>query len=68
LWMARIHAELGQVVATIAILDYLLSTPHGTDVSAAQLARDPDWDVLRDNPKFLALLKKYENIHEAPSA
>jgi len=68
LWMARIHAELGQVDATIAILDYLLSTPHGTDVSAAQLARDPDWDVLRDNPKFRALLKKYENIHETPPA
>ncbi|MGH8321654.1 MAG: tetratricopeptide repeat protein, partial [Gammaproteobacteria bacterium] len=66
LWMAHIHAELGQADAAIAILDHLLSTPHGILVSAAQLAHDPDWDVLRDNSRFQALLKKYANNNQIP--
>ena len=39
-------------------LDYLLSIP--SLISAADLRFNPQWDPLRDDPRFQALLEKYE--------
>lgn len=59
LQMGRIHAELGQIDEAVAILDELLASPHGRVVSAASLAHDPDWDAIRKDPKFVAMLQRH---------
>ena len=42
----------------IADFDELLSIP--CDLSVGLLRLDPVWDPLRNNPRFQALLEKYE--------
>ena len=56
--LARIYAMVGNQEAAIQQLDYLLS--HPSLISATLLKLDPRWDPLRKNPKFEALLAKYE--------
>ena len=50
---------VGENDRAIGRLDYLLSIP--CDLSTPILAIDPIWEPLRDNPRFQALLAKYEN-------
>ena len=54
---ARVHAMLGEVQPAIEELDFLLS--GGSDVSAPVLRLDPNWDPVRSDPRFQALLAKY---------
>jgi serine/threonine-protein kinase len=69
LWnMARIQAQVGQVDEAIAGLDHLLSIPAGNNVSVPFLRLDTDWDPIRQDPRFQALLKKYDTAPPAPSA
>jgi hypothetical protein len=48
----------GNQEAAIRQLDVLLSRP--SQISVTLLKIDPWWDPLRKNPKFEALLAKYE--------
>ena len=56
--LARIYTMVGNQEAAIEQLDYLLS--HPSWISATLLRVEPRWDPLRKNPKFVALLAKYE--------
>jgi serine/threonine-protein kinase len=56
---AQVYALVGEQELAIEQLDELLSRP--SDVSVSLLRLDPIWDPLRDNPRFQALLARYEN-------
>jgi serine/threonine-protein kinase len=54
------YVAFGEYEAAIEQLDRLLSTP--SPLNSAALARvDPIWDPLRNDPRFQAVLAKYEN-------
>lgn len=55
--LARIHALLGENDEAFPLLDHALSIPSGLSVGGLKL--DPDWDKLRSDPRFAALIKKY---------
>ncbi len=57
--LARIYVMVGEDDAAIDQLESLLSVPSITAVPMLRI--DPAWEPLRDNPRFQALLAKYEN-------
>ncbi|MCH7716715.1 MAG: tetratricopeptide repeat protein, partial [Gemmatimonadetes bacterium] len=57
--LARVYAMVGEYDAAIDRLESLLAVPSITAVPMLRI--DPVWDPLRDNPRFQALLAKYEN-------
>ena len=51
--LARIQAHFGDKEDAIAALQHLLSISYAApSVTPALLRLDPDWDNLRDNPRF----------------
>jgi tetratricopeptide (TPR) repeat protein len=56
--LAQIHAFLGNHDEAIDQIEYLLSIP--SELNVGFLREHPFWDSLRDNPRFQALLEKYE--------
>ena len=56
--LARILTMTGQYDDAIDRIEFLLSVPGS--MSVALLRVDSSWDPLRDNPRFQALLEKYE--------
>ena len=64
--LARIYAVVGEYEKAIESLEYLLSIPCAeflwqiVSVSALQL--DPQWDALRDHPRFQRLLEMEQEI------
>ncbi len=56
---ARILAQAGDIDAALDEIEQLLAGPGLLSVHTLRL--DPRWDPLRDNPRFQALLAKYEN-------
>ena len=56
---ARILAQVGEADAALDEIERLLAGPSWLSVHMLRL--DPIWDPLRDNPRFQALLAKYEN-------
>ncbi|MEO6969490.1 MAG: tetratricopeptide repeat protein [Chthoniobacterales bacterium] len=55
--LARIDAHFGDKDGAIAAIRHLLSTSYGLPpITTALLRIDPDWDNLRDDPRFQALL------------
>ncbi len=62
-YLAVIQAKVGEKSRAIATLKHLLAMPPGSAVSAsltpALLRIDPNWDPLRGDPAFQALIKKY---------
>ena len=59
--LAKIYVAVGDYEAALNELAYLLSIPSG--LSVAQLRLHPDYDPLRDHPRFKALLEKYKKEH-----
>ena len=55
--VAAVHCIVGDPDRAIELLDGLLSRPSGTSVSMLKL--NPIWDPLRDNRRFIELLKKH---------
>ena len=56
--LAWIYAMVGEQEAAIEQLDRYLSVPAGWSIEG--LLHDPLIDLLRDHPRFQALLEKYE--------
>jgi hypothetical protein len=58
LGIAMIHEHLADADGTVAVLEEVLSQKY-TSLTVHQLRLYPDWDRVRDHPKFRALLTKY---------
>jgi TolB-like protein/Flp pilus assembly protein TadD len=57
-YLAEIFSITGETERAVERLDFLLSIP--SLVSVADLRFSPRWDSLRDDPRFQALLEKYD--------
>jgi TolB-like protein/Tfp pilus assembly protein PilF len=55
--LAEIYVIVGEYDQALAIVDGLLSRP--TQVTVAQLKVNPLWDHVRQDPRFIAILKKH---------
>jgi TolB-like protein/Tfp pilus assembly protein PilF len=55
--LAEVYALVGEHEKAIDLLDGLLSRPSSMTVAILKVI--PIWDALRENPRFIALLKKY---------
>ena len=55
--LAQVYMNVGEYDKAIGLLEGLLSRPSGLTVTLLKLS--PVWDPLRDNPRFIELLKKY---------
>jgi len=55
---ARVSTRCGRVDEAIDQLRHLLQIPAGEVISTASLRLDPDWDPIRTDPRFEALLKQ----------
>ena len=59
--LARIEAHFGDSDNAIAALQHLLSIPYGPPpVTPALLRIDPDWDNLRNDPRFQKMIAEGE--------
>ena len=56
--LAKIYTRVGEADKALDLIDKLLSMP--CELSVGLLRLDPVWDPLRDNPRFQALLEKYD--------
>jgi hypothetical protein len=57
--LARIYALTGENALALDQIEYLFRVPGGWAVPFGQLLRDPDWDSLREEPRFRAVLARY---------
>ena len=55
--LAEVYALVGESEKAIDLLDGLLARPSSITVAILKVV--PIWDPLRDNPRFIELLKKY---------
>jgi serine/threonine-protein kinase len=56
--LAKIYSRVGEHEEALRLIDELLSIP--CDLSVGMLRLDPVWDPVRDDPRFQALLEKYD--------
>ncbi len=56
--LAVTYARVGEFDKALDLIDTLLSIP--SEVTVAKLRLDPIYDPLRDDPRFQALIEKYE--------
>ncbi len=59
--LSRTYVRVGDYDAAIDVLDTLLSIPSYINVPWLRI--DPDYEPLRDHPRFQALIEKYEKEH-----
>lgn len=57
---AEVFARAGEAGPAIQLLDSLLGMPAGREASVALLRADPTWDPIRSDPRFTALLARYD--------
>jgi serine/threonine-protein kinase len=57
---AEVFARAGDAGAAVQLLDSLLRMPAGREASVALLRADPTWDPIRSDPRFAALLDRYD--------
>ena len=57
--VAAIYATLGREGQALDILERLLESHYPDAITVHELRLSPDWDPLRDHPRFQALLEKY---------
>jgi serine/threonine-protein kinase len=57
--LASVEVHTGRNSGAIQVLGRLLAMPAGLDMSVEALRINPDWDPIRNDPRFQALLKKY---------
>jgi len=60
-YLTLVHMIIGQPEKAIDELETLLSSPSW--FSSNWMRVNPLFDPLRDNPRFKALIEKYEKIH-----
>ncbi|TAN07834.1 MAG: tetratricopeptide repeat protein [Rhodanobacteraceae bacterium] len=63
--LAEVEVHAGAKDQALQLIDQLLAMPAGEVMSVTRLKLDPVWDPLRGDPRFQALLKKYENARPA---
>jgi tetratricopeptide (TPR) repeat protein len=56
--LAQIYVWVGEADSALDRIEYLLSIPSW--VSVGVLRVEPNWDPLRDHPRFQALLEEYD--------
>jgi TolB-like protein/Flp pilus assembly protein TadD len=56
--LAKIYTWTGETDQALLLLDHSLSRPSGITVSSLKI--DPIWDPLRSDPRFQALIDKYD--------
>ncbi|MDQ2702093.1 MAG: tetratricopeptide repeat protein [Pseudomonadota bacterium] len=57
---ADLYGRAGRADLAVPLLDRVLSSPNGGAAYAPTgLVADPSWDRIRDDPAFIALMKKY---------
>ncbi|MEJ2703614.1 MAG: hypothetical protein P8Z79_14345, partial [Sedimentisphaerales bacterium] len=59
---AKVLALTGHPTEAISILDTLLSAP--SHLTLVNIKQDAAWDPIRDNPRFQALIEKYEKRYD----
>jgi TolB-like protein/tetratricopeptide (TPR) repeat protein len=60
--MAAIYAALGNADEAIPILKRWIHVPSATSITPGALRIDPDWDPIRNDPRFQQLLAGKEQI------
>ena len=60
--MATIYAALGNADEAIPILKRWIQVPSATSITPGALRIDPDWDPIRNDPRFQQLLAGKEQI------
>ena len=60
--MALIYAQLGDADNAIPILKKWIHVPSSTSITPTLLRIDPDWDPIRNDPRFQQLLAGKELI------
>jgi len=58
--LAMVYAQVGESAQAIELFDYLLKIPANVSVNWLRFA--PELTLLRDNPRFQAMLKKHERL------
>ena len=57
--LARVYSLVGRKEEAVELLDRLLATNYNGALTVPMLQINPDWDALREDPGFVALLEKY---------
>ena len=64
---ALTYARLGEADAALPLVEHLLTVPT-TLMNVHTLRVDPDWDGLRGDPRFAALLARFQDLVARPGS